>query len=147
MTTVTAVSGEPVRPSAYQAAVDVLCDAYGRDKRVVRGLRRPIHMAEFIEDSIILQGLTGPSSAIKDVDFSAPVTSAGVALQGWELEFNTASPVAHRVDEMRATALIVPPVPVPGFPNRVRWQADINLKDASGGDTYNASVRALIISD
>ncbi len=103
-------------------------------------------MAEFIEDSIIFLGLTGPSSQIRDVDFSAPVTSAGVAMQGWEVDFDTPA-AAHRVDEVRATALIVPPVPVPGFPNRVRWQAEVNLEDASGGDTYSASVRALIISD
>jgi hypothetical protein len=102
---------------------------------------------EFIEDTIHFLGITGPSALVSDVVFSGPVTSAGVAMQGWEVDFVTASPTAHRIDEMRATALVVPPVPVAGQPDTVRWQADINLKDASGGDSFNASVRAVVIAD
>jgi hypothetical protein len=102
---------------------------------------------EFVADTATFLGETTPTSQTRDVVFSAPVISASVALRGWELEFDTAAPVAHRVDEMRANVVIVPPVPVAGQPDTVRWQADVNLEDASGGDAYNASVKALIIAE
>ncbi len=102
---------------------------------------------EFIEDDVIINS-NGPGSANSAVTFSAPVISAQVVLQGWGLEFLTTSPapIAHRVDAMRANVILIPPVGGQP-PEEVRFQYDFNLADAGGGDSYRASLRAMVIAE